>query len=54
MKPYFCQVNNLGFELMETRDLTEEGFRPRRGGVCRETNPRANIIHCLALVTISQ
>ena len=39
---------------METRDLTEEGFRPRRGGVCRETNPRANMGHSLGLVTTRQ
>ena len=39
---------------METRDLAEEGFLPRRGGVCRETNARASMTHYRMLVTTGQ
>jgi hypothetical protein len=30
---------SISFELMETRDLTEERFRPRRGGVENRDGP---------------
>jgi hypothetical protein len=43
---------------METRDLAEEGFRPRRGGVENREGPfgrlRVNMRDSLALVTTSQ
>ena len=32
---------SISFELMETRDLTENGFRPRRGGVENRDGPFA-------------
>jgi hypothetical protein len=45
---------SISFELMEIRDLAAKHFRPGKGGVYRESHPRANMTHSLALVTTEQ
>jgi hypothetical protein len=40
-----ARVFSITFEVVETQGLAEEGFRPKRGGLCRETNPRALMDH---------